>query len=138
MLDFLQKLGRSGLEIANGFGRAGIIFWQAIWGLPDFRNGPALLIRQLYFVGVYSLIIIIVSGILIGMVLALQGYTVLVRFGAEVEIPLAGDGLLVIRRGRVLNEALDLTRCFVHIPTGKGLLGSERKPLPTDLEIRIT
>lgn len=83
MLDFLQKLGRSGLEIANGFGRAGIIFWQAIWGLPDFRNGPALLIRQLYFVGVYSLIIIIVSGILIGMVLALQGYTVLVRFGAE-------------------------------------------------------
>jgi len=83
MLDFLQKVGQSGLEITKGFGRAGIIFWQAMWGWPDFRNGPKLLIQQLYFVGVYSLIIIIVSGILIGMVLALQGYTVLVRFGAE-------------------------------------------------------
>ena len=39
--------------------------------------------RQLHFVGVYSLIIIVVSGTLIGMVLSLPGYTVLVRFGAE-------------------------------------------------------
>ena len=50
---------------------------------PDWRNGPGLLIRQIYFVGVYSLIIILVSGLFIGMVLALQGYTVLVRFGAD-------------------------------------------------------
>lgn len=83
MFTFLQKLGRTGIDICTGFGRAGIIFWQAMWGLPDFRLGPTLLIRQLYFVGVYSLIIITVSGILIGMVLSLQGYTVLVRFGAE-------------------------------------------------------
>jgi len=83
MLDFLQRLGRTGFAVAAGFGRAGIVWWQAVWGLPDWHAGPRLLLRQLYFVGVYSLIIIIVSGILIGMVLSLQGYTVLVRFGAE-------------------------------------------------------
>ena len=83
MLDFLQNLGHKGLDIAAGFGRAGILWWQAIWGKPDWRTGPGLLLHQLYFVGVYSLIIIAVSGVLIGMVLALQGYTVLVRFGAE-------------------------------------------------------
>ncbi len=83
MLEFLRQLGSSGMQVAATFGRAGILCWQALWGLPDWRAGPGLLVRQVYFVGVYSLIIIIVSGTLIGMVLALQGYTVLVRFGAE-------------------------------------------------------
>lgn len=83
MLNFLQRLGLNGLETLTVLGRAGRFWWQALWGLPDWRNGPRLLVRQLYFVGVYSLVIIIVSGIFIGMVLALQGYTVLVRFGAD-------------------------------------------------------
>lgn len=83
MLNFLQRLGSQGLEITAGFGRAGIVLWHALWGRPDLHSGFTLLVRQLYFVGVYSLIIIAVSGALIGMVLALQGYTVLVRFGAE-------------------------------------------------------
>ena len=83
MLDYLQHLGRTGLDVAAGFGRAGILLAQAVWGPIDWRYGPGLLLRQLHFVGVYSLIIIVVSGVLIGMVLALQGYTVLVRFGAE-------------------------------------------------------
>jgi len=83
VLNFLQRLGLNGLETLTVLGRAGRFWWQALWGLPDWRNGPRLLVRQLYFVGVYSLVIIIVSGIFIGMVLALQGYTVLVRFGAD-------------------------------------------------------
>lgn len=49
---------------------------------PDWRNRKGLLLQQLYFVGVYSLLIIVISGLFIGMVLALEGYTVLVRFGA--------------------------------------------------------
>ncbi len=82
-MDFLQRLGAKGFDTSASFGSAGIILWQALWGRPDWHTGPGLLIRQLYFVGVYSLIIIAVSGVLIGMVLALQGYSVLVRFGAE-------------------------------------------------------
>jgi len=42
-----------------------------------------LLVRQLYSVGVLSLPIIIVSGVFIGMVLALQGYNILVDYGSE-------------------------------------------------------
>jgi len=83
VLNFLQRLGATGLDILTVLGRATILWWRAIWGLPDWRNGPTLLLRQLFFVGVYSLIIIVVSGLFIGMVLALQGYTVLVRFGAD-------------------------------------------------------
>jgi phospholipid/cholesterol/gamma-HCH transport system permease protein len=83
VLNFLQRLGTNGLELLTVFGRATILLWRSLFGMPDWRNGPGLLIRQLYFVGVYSLIIIIVSGLFIGMVLALQGYTVLIRFGAD-------------------------------------------------------
>jgi phospholipid/cholesterol/gamma-HCH transport system permease protein len=83
VLNFLQRLGQNGLETLAVLGRAGRVLWLSLWGWPDWRNGPRLLVRQLYFVGVYSLVIIIVSGMFIGMVLALQGYTVLVRFGAD-------------------------------------------------------
>lgn len=83
MLNYLQRLGASGLQILGTLGRAGHMWWLAMLAPPDWREGPRLLVRQLYFIGVYSLIIIVVSGVFIGMVLALQGYTVLVRFGAD-------------------------------------------------------
>jgi phospholipid/cholesterol/gamma-HCH transport system permease protein len=83
VLNLLQRMGATGLDTLSVLGRASLLWWNAIVGLPDWRNGPTLLIRQLYFVGVYSLVIIVVSGLFIGMVLALQGYTVLVRFGAD-------------------------------------------------------
>lgn len=47
--------------------------------LPHFR----LLFEQLYSVGVLSLVIIVVSGLNVGMVLGLQMYNTLVDFGAE-------------------------------------------------------
>jgi phospholipid/cholesterol/gamma-HCH transport system permease protein len=83
VIDFVAGLGRRGLNLLEVLGRASILWWQAMISPPDWRDGPRLLVRQLHFVGVYSLLIIIVSGLFIGMVLALQGYTVLVRFGAD-------------------------------------------------------
>src|SRR5690606_13634829 len=43
----------------------------------------SLTIRELYFTGVLSLIIIVLSGLFVGMVLGLQGYETLQRYGAE-------------------------------------------------------
>src|SRR5919204_2299068 len=42
-----------------------------------------LTVREIYFAGVLSLVIILVSGLFVGMVLSLQGYEVLVRYGAN-------------------------------------------------------
>ena len=39
--------------------------------------------REIYFAGVLSLVIILVSGLFVGMVLALQGYETLQRYGAD-------------------------------------------------------
>jgi len=50
---------------------------------PQPGNSFPLLVKQLYSVGVKSLLIIVVSGLFIGMVLGLQGYTILVDFASE-------------------------------------------------------
>ncbi len=42
-----------------------------------------LTVREMYFSGVQSLIIIVVSGLFVGMVLGLQGYDTLVRYGSS-------------------------------------------------------
>ena len=45
--------------------------------------GPRLISEQIHFIGNYSLLIITVSGLFVGMVLGLQGYYTLSQFGAE-------------------------------------------------------
>lgn len=76
---FLQAWGRKGLEFFQKIGEAGIFLARsAIGPMPQ-----AVLIQQLYAVGVLSLVILAVSGFFIGSVLALQGYYTLSRFNAS-------------------------------------------------------
>ena len=82
----LVNLGRQGREILESMGRSGQFLFGALVGAPNPRVGFPLLIKQLYFVGVLSLAIIVVSGLFIGMVLGLQGYTILSDYGSEAAI----------------------------------------------------
>ncbi|MAM89296.1 MAG: ABC transporter permease [unclassified Hahellaceae] len=78
----IQKLGHSGLTSLSSFGRSGVFLIQTLWNWPSMKGMP-LLARQIWQTGVLSLLIIIVSGLFIGMVLGLQGYTILVDYGSE-------------------------------------------------------
>jgi phospholipid/cholesterol/gamma-HCH transport system permease protein len=91
----LQSLGRRTIEVFAGLGRAVVLLMSALLHMPNFKKGTPLLIQQLHSVGVMSLLIIIVSGAFIGMVLALQGYTILVGYGAEASLgPMVALSLL--------------------------------------------
>jgi phospholipid/cholesterol/gamma-HCH transport system permease protein len=83
VVNFIRRLGRSGIDVAETVGRSGIFLLRAVLGLSFTLKGMSLLVRQLYRVGVLSLIIIIVSGLFIGMVLGLQGYSILTDYGSE-------------------------------------------------------
>ena len=83
MVDAIQNLGRLTISHLSGIGRAFLMLLSAILRVPNPRKGWPLLVAQLYSVGVLSLLIIIVSGLFIGMVIALQGYTILNGYGAE-------------------------------------------------------
>jgi phospholipid/cholesterol/gamma-HCH transport system permease protein len=86
LLNRIQLLGRSGLEFTQRLGLSGIFLFRVLARGPRIRKSFPLLVDQLYFVGVLSLIIIILSGLFIGMVVSLQGHNTLQRFGAEQEL----------------------------------------------------
>ncbi|WP_394172728.1 lipid asymmetry maintenance ABC transporter permease subunit MlaE [Thalassotalea litorea] len=95
MLDYFQRLGRNTIALVAGLGRAMLMLFSALLHWPSPRKGLPLLMTQLYSVGVLSLVIIVVSGTFIGMVLALQGYTILVGYGAEASLgPMVALSLL--------------------------------------------
>nr|WP_100656739.1 lipid asymmetry maintenance ABC transporter permease subunit MlaE [Alteromonas flava] len=81
-MNWIADIGHNTLAKISASGRAGLMLFGAIFALPQFKN-IRLTIQQVYVVGVQSLLIIIVSGLFIGMVMALQGYTILVDYGAE-------------------------------------------------------
>lgn len=81
-MNYLQSIGYNTLNALTGFGRALLMLVGAIFAVPQRKN-IRLTVHQIYVVGVQSLLIIIVSGLFIGMVMALQGYTILVNYGAE-------------------------------------------------------
>ncbi|TNC81728.1 MAG: ABC transporter permease [Oleiphilus sp.] len=83
MLNFIRKVGQSGMDYSAAMGRSGVFLLRALLGLSFSLKGMQLLVTQLYKIGVLSLIIIIVSGLFIGMVLGLQGYNILVDYGSE-------------------------------------------------------
>jgi phospholipid/cholesterol/gamma-HCH transport system permease protein len=83
MLDRLALFGRAGLAVLESLGRSTLFLLHVLLGRNSLGNGFQLLLKQLYSVGVLSLAIIVVSGLFIGMVLALQGFNILVSYGSE-------------------------------------------------------
>lgn len=82
MISFLQQLGAKTIGINERLGRGSLFLWHVLGGFPGLLLRFRLVIQQMYSVGVLSLLIIAVSGLFVGMVLALQGYNTLVDFGA--------------------------------------------------------
>lgn len=77
----IRQLGEKTLDTVEAVGDAGIILIRSIVHVPDIKHGFRGLIDQLYNEGILSLIIIVVSALFIGMVLGLQGYNILEKFG---------------------------------------------------------
>ncbi|WP_133470779.1 lipid asymmetry maintenance ABC transporter permease subunit MlaE [Paraglaciecola marina] len=82
-MNWLITIGAATIERFSLFGRATLMLIGAILAKPQPVKMFPLLIKQIHVVGVQSLLIIVVSGLFIGMVMALQGYTILVGYGAE-------------------------------------------------------
>ena len=82
-LERLRLFGRAGIDVVATLGRSVLFLGGALLGRSRAGKPLQLLIKQLFAVGVMSLAIIVVSGVFIGMVLALQGYNILVSYGSE-------------------------------------------------------
>ena len=83
LLDKLQSIGHRSLSSVQRLGRGHIFLLQVLPAMEGMLFRPGLLIRQMYSVGVLTLLIIVVAGMFVGMVMSLQSYYALVDFGAE-------------------------------------------------------
>ncbi|THF61720.1 lipid asymmetry maintenance ABC transporter permease subunit MlaE [Pseudothauera rhizosphaerae] len=81
-----ELLRRIGARVVDGVWRLG--FAARFFALVLLYSGQSfrrlhLTLRELWFSGVLSLLIILVSGLFVGLVLGLQGYEILQRFGSS-------------------------------------------------------
>src|SRR4030081_2684729 len=79
----IAALGRLSLEMVQGLGQFGRFFLQAAayTVIPPFKFGR--LLDRIHFIGFRSLLIILLTGAFTGMVLGLQIFFTLSRFGSE-------------------------------------------------------
>ncbi|MBE9607759.1 lipid asymmetry maintenance ABC transporter permease subunit MlaE [Chitinilyticum piscinae] len=89
---------------------------------PGILRRPRLLAREIWFAGVLSVLIISVSGLFVGMVLALQGYDTLQRFGASSSLGILVALSLVRELGPVVGALLFASRAGSAITAEVGLM----------------
>ena len=96
-------------------------FYVLVYSGESFRR-LHLTIREIYFTGVLSLIIILVSAFFVGMVLALQGYNPLQRYGSSEAIGVLVALSLVRELGPVVTALLFAGRAGTAITAEIGLM----------------
>jgi len=92
-----------------------------------------LVMREVYFSGVLSLIIIIVSGLFVGMVLGLQGYETLQKYGATESIGVLVALSLVRELGPVVAALLFASRAGSAITAEIGLMKTTEQLTAMDM-----
>jgi phospholipid/cholesterol/gamma-HCH transport system permease protein len=122
---FKQTIENLGSRTIQGVWRMG--FAMRFFVTMLLHSGTAfrrfgLTIRELYFSGVLSLVIILVSGLFVGMVLGLQGYETLQTYGAEESLGILVSLSLVRELGPVVAALLFASRAGSAITAEIGLM----------------
>lgn len=121
-MTFLEQLGSSGIRFCEHLGISGLFLWRALMRRTEISKDFRLLVEQIYFVGVLSVIIIIVSALFIGMVVALQGYNTLQRFGAQAQLGQLVALSVVRELGPVVSALLFIGRACSALTAEIGLM----------------
>jgi len=122
MLDLFQRLGETALGVAERMGRGHLFLLHVLTGFPALLPRFGMVIKQLFSVGARSLLIIAVSGLFVGMVLALQGYNTLVDFGATESLGVMVALSLVRELGPVVSGLLFAGRAGSALTAEIGLM----------------
>jgi phospholipid/cholesterol/gamma-HCH transport system permease protein len=122
----LELMRALGARIVNSWiwrlGFACRFLWMLLLeSAPSFRRFH-LTIREIYYAGVLSLVIILVSGLFVGMVLGLQGYDTLVRYGSSDALGVLVSLSLVRELGPVVAGLLFASRAGSAITAEIGLM----------------
>lgn len=103
-------------------GAIGVFFGRILAGIVPALARPRLIVHQVYNAGARSLIIIMLSGLFVGMVLGLQGFDLLQRIGSE-EVLGIGIALALLKElGPVMTALLFAGRAGTALASEIGLM----------------
>lgn len=110
MGNLLEKLGEECILVLQQVGRMGHFLFSCLVRLvtPPYKIGP--IIKQVHFIGSRSMFVIIFTGAFTGMVLGLQGYYTLRKFGSEGLLGSAVALSLIRELGPVLTALMVIGR----------------------------
>ena len=110
------------LEGVRRLGGTTLFLLRLLVQCPPALARPRLLSAQIYNAGARSLIIIMLSGLFVGMVLGLQGYDLLQRFGSEQALGTAAALGLLKELGPVVTALLFAGRAGTALTSEIGLM----------------
>lgn len=118
----IQTTGHKTINVVTRLGTATRFFMSVLLHSGLCWRRPSILVREVYFVGVLSLVIIVISGLFVGLVLGLQMYETLKRFGSGSIVGMVVALSLVRELGPVLSALLVSSRAGSAVTAEIGLM----------------
>ena len=118
----MRELFNGLARILAGFGAVALFFIRILGQLPLTVLRPRLVVHQIHNAGALSLVIIMTCGLFVGMVLGLQGYDLLERFGSESALGSGAALALIKELGPVITALLFAGRAGTALASEIGLM----------------
>jgi len=118
----IRELWESMTESLAGLGSVVRFLLRLVAASPRAMLRLDLISKQIYNAGALSLVIIMLSGLFVGMVLGLQGFQLLQRFGSEDSLGTAATIGLVKELGPVVTALLFAGRAGTALASELGLM----------------
>jgi len=121
-VNLLKDLWGSAVDGLAGLGAIVRFLGRLVVLTPAALLRPDLVVQQIFNSGALSLVIIMLSGLFVGMVLGLQGFQLLQRFGSEDSLGVAAAIGLVKELGPVVTALLFAGRAGTALASELGLM----------------
>ena len=118
----VRAIGHHTIDSVMRFGYASRFFALTLLNSGASWRRIHLIIRELYFTGALSMVIILVSGLFVGMVLGFQGYQTLKTYGSESALGVLVALSLVRELGPVVSGLLFASRAGSAMTAEIGLM----------------
>lgn len=120
--ELLARLGVRALQWLRGLGRSALFLADLLGNVPAALRRVYLIVVQIHAIGNYSVLIIVASGLAVGLVLGLQGYYTLSRYGSEESLGLLVTLILMRELGPVVTALLYAGRAGTSLTAEIGLM----------------
>lgn len=122
MSNFLRAIGRRTIALLQELGNCGQFLTYALYSILRRPGRPIHILKQVSFIGAKSLFVIVLTAAFTGMVLGLQGYYTLTKFGSEGMLGTAVALSLIRELGPVLSALMVTGRAGSAITAEIGIM----------------